>query len=455
MDRKKIIYIGIITIITVITSITYFSYAFFINKDEQHGKLNVTVGTLNYKIKSSYLSNNSISLSAYETKKFEIEITSLNSIESKYELYYIGTNVEVGYSNSSVNNPVGTIGANAKKKITVRITNLANANKTVTFKVVGGLIGNTLSKSEGNSIPSLASLCTIPINKIYAYDYYQVNGVGKPQTLTVACSGVYKLEVWGAQGGYSSVDTEDTRGGYGGYSVGEINLNKNRNLYIVVGGKGKPCNVYGNTTAGTTTCGDDGGYNGGGSTRQYVSNTFYGSGGGATHIATVTGELASLSTNQSAVLIVAGGGGGASRYYPNHEQYNSPGGDAGGYIGSIGAYTRLDRNVTCTGGTQLAAGTGSDTSGEGFGHGGNMTRYVGPGGGSGWYGGGTSEVISCGGSSYIGNNQLINKKMVCYNCTPNTNAATYTETNNCAQPVANENCSKKENGYAKITFIED
>ena len=55
MDRKKIIYLGLLLIVTVIVSVTYFSYAFFTQKDEQHGKLNIVAGTLDYKIESDDL----------------------------------------------------------------------------------------------------------------------------------------------------------------------------------------------------------------------------------------------------------------------------------------------------------------------------------------------------------------------------------------------------------------
>ena len=56
------------------------------------------------------------------------------------------------------------------------------------------------------------------------------------QTFTAPKSGTYKLEVWGAQGGiYSS----SLYGGYGGYSVGSIDLKSNINVYI-----NRFCNVY-------------------------------------------------------------------------------------------------------------------------------------------------------------------------------------------------------------------
>ena len=306
------------------------------------------------------------------------------------------------------------------------------------------------------------------IRTVNDFNYNGTTGKdGSIQTYIVPASGTYKLETWGAQGGYSKDNTDDTRGGYGGYSTGTLDLTEGQILYIAVGGQGSPCTTH--TTTGAQTCGDDGGYNGGGITRQYVSaTTYYGSGGGATHIATSNGLLNQLSSNSSSVIMVSGGGGGASRYEPSSIAYNVRGGDAGGKVGSQGTYTRIDRDKYCTGGNQTSAGTGSDTSGQGFGHGGNVASYVGPGGGSGWYGGGTSELYSCGGSGYL-KSTLSNKSMYCYNCEEDGDPDTHTistygettysnerDTTNCpngysSNPVSK--CAKAGNGYARITLI--
>ena len=42
--------------------------------------------------------------------------------------------------------------------------------------------------------------------------------------------------------------------------------------------------------------------------------------------------------------------------------------------------------------------------------------------------------------------------MVCYNCTTSTEEKTKTESNTCVNSTATENCSKLNNGYARITF---
>ena len=104
-----------------------------------------------------------------------------------------------------------------------------------------------------------------------------------------------QMQVWGAQGGsYSSTYS----GGKGGYAVGTLN-NPSGTLYVVVGGQG--------TSVSASTSGGSGGYNGGGAGGAGSSSSLgiAGSGGGgATHIATATGLLSSLSSNTSSVLQV-------------------------------------------------------------------------------------------------------------------------------------------------------
>lgn len=285
------------------------------------------------------------------------------------------------------------------------------------------------------------------------YGYYGlVDYSNQIQTKTITEPGYYKLETWGAQGGdsYIAGDT-NYRGGYGGYSTGIIKLEKATNLYVVIGGSGQRCVC--NTSQ--TCCGENGGFNGGGKSLQYTGgSTYYGSGGGATHIATIAGLLSELENNKDSIILVSGGGGGASNWQGAATAgYNHLGGDAGGISGMKGTYSRTDRNYTCTGGTQTAAGTGDHTTGNGFGLGAYAQALYGPGSGAGYYGGGDSETSSCGGSGYIGNPLLVNKSMYCYNCTTSSEESTKTFTTTCHSANATENCAKEGNGYAIITYI--
>ncbi len=258
------------------------------------------------------------------------------------------------------------------------------------------------------------------VKTVYEYDY-----TGNEQTFTVPLTGVYKLETWGAAGGSISL-----KGGNGAYSKGYISLNKDDILYVNVGG---------------TTNNGTGGYNGGGT----VTNNRYG-GGGATHIATKSGLLNKFENNQDDILIVSGGGGGEGNGYV--------GGSGGGISGVSG-----NGDEPGKAGTQTAGGTynGSCGGGKGtFGKGGSSSWYSESlgGGGSGYYGGSSGggdfdNGSGGGGSSYIANTRLINKIMYCYNCQTSNEYLTRTETTTCSEETPTENCAKKGNGYAKITFL--
>ena len=157
---------------------------------------------------------------------------------------------------------------------------------------------------------------------------------GSIQTFTVPQTGVYKLEVWGAQGQYSYSNSSSYQGGYGGYAVGSCYLNSGEQLYIVVGGQGNRGSGTNQTYAG--------GYNGGGVglTARDKSYAYASGGGGATHIATVSGLLSSLQNDKDKILIVAGGGAG--HWYINSEWKTLTPGSGGGYAGGIG----IGRNGT-------------------------------------------------------------------------------------------------------------
>ena len=256
---------------------------------------------------------------------------------------------------------------------------------------------------------------------------------GSEQTFTISKTGTYKLEVWGAQGGGSLAgDVSEEPAGYGAYSAGIVNLNKDDVLYIYVGGKGT------NASKGLNVAG---GYNGGGSgTWDNNDDEAAGGGGGATHIALRSGLLSTLEEYKDDILIVAGGGGGKS--------WRSGGGSGGGYIGGPAGG---GVSATQSTGYQFGQGQNATGTGDSDGHGG---------GGGGYWGGYESTVSSesgdfgGGGSGYIGNSILSSKAMYCYQCSESNDEDTKTISVTCADENPNANCAKKGNGYAKITFVE-
>ena len=209
-------------------------------------------------------------------------------------------------------------------------------------------------------------------------------------TYPINNTGYYKIEVWGAQGG----SAYGGKGGKGGYSAGNIYLEKGNTLYVFVGQEG-------GVSAGSPEW-IPGGCNGGGQGRA-CCDAKNASGGGATDVRLNNTRLIDR-------IIVAGGGGGAGHWWANiYGTQKGTGGAGGGLKGEDGKQTRLA--CPSRGGTQTAGGVSDcrKSTPGGFGTGGGITSrgqndgVPSCGGGGGWYGGSGSwhNYGAAGGSSYI------------------------------------------------------
>lgn len=329
---------------------------------------------------------------------------------------------------------------------------------TITFKYKDNVLSST------NSLVSYLNFKFKP--KTYDFNY-----VGNYEMFEPQIPGVYKLEVWGAQGGIARINDLVNIGGYGAYSVGNTILSVDEKLYVAVGGTGS--NHIGlvapDPPEELTIDITPGGFNGGG----YSVYSGRGSGGGATAIYKTLindGQLKNYKNNISDILIVAGGGGGGQVYNEtNGIDFSGIGGHAGGYIGGSGTLLSETAYGYGTGGTQTAGGgvvdikipqsAPSATYGS-FGEGASVKcsyrdLYIySSGGGGGFYGGGAVEHGPAGGGSgYIGNSLLSDKSMYCYNCEQSSemSSKTISVTDVSDLPVANH--AKIGNGYAKITYL--
>ena len=247
---------------------------------------------------------------------------------------------------------------------------------------------------------------------------------GDIRTLEIPKKGLYQLEVWGGHGGRGS-SSNTSVGGNGGYSKGYIELNVGDTLYIVSGG------------------GNNNRYNGGGLSTN--GTAYSGHGGGATHIANVTGTLVDIgSSNLDKIYIIAGGGGGGG------EKASKEGGTGGGVTGGNGSGTYYGGGGTqTTGGANPYFSSATHYTHGQFGVGGNAEQNpssganYGGGGGGGLYGGAggcwsgaTYQGGGGGGSGYIGGVPEITYK-----------GTTYT-------PVTTNGVNTGSNGYAIITLID-
>lgn len=216
---------------------------------------------------------------------------------------------------------------------------------------------------------------------------------GNVQTMNITQLGIYKLEVWGAEGGRGYYSGLGAYGGKGGYTTGNVNLTSGTNLYVFVGGVG--------SNASSTAAGP-GGYNGGGNGGPNATRAG-GGGGGATDIRVNGNSLYSRvivaggggggsGTTQGATVTVGGVGGGTSGgngTYSTNNIGNGYGGtsSSGGATGTYGSYTTAP-----TVGTWGIGGVGAGSASFGAG-----------GGGGGWYGGGGADYTGGGGggSGYV------------------------------------------------------
>ena len=374
------------------------------------------------------------SVISQDKKTITFNTNNLSKIGDKSTLTYEVTNNSNNYDAEVKITCVPSMGTTAKyTSIKNKLENDATVVKAK--ETLTGTLTVNLDKQSTEEV-SEEYTCKLEFNAVereelgyngpteWTFDY-----TGGEQTFIAPMSGTYKLETWGAQGG----SRNGYKGGYGGYSYGNIILKRSDEVYINVGGSGSNLN---------------GGYNGGGSRSNDSSSWVAGSGGGATHIATKSGTLTTFGNNKNNILIVSGGGGGSSM--STGGVFSANGGSGGGYVG-----VSIQKS---TGGSQTSGGL--DAKGvinSSFGKG--ASCYNEGAGGGGFYGGGSgshSEIgySGAGGSGYIGNTLLTEKSMYCYNCATSAEESTKTISTTCTSATPTANCAKQGNGYARITLIK-
>ena len=313
---------------------------------------------------------NSLTISKIDKIKPTATITTSNvifGVGAKIVLDDAESGVDLNNCKYVITNSAAKLGENVSSYTDGNLTAYSMEVKKV--KAAGTYYVHVLvTDNSGNKNEIVSS--SVVVDSVLNYAY-----TGSSQNVELL-PGKYKLEVWGAQGGYRS---SSSYGGKGGYSVGTITLTANTKLYAYFGGSGN--------TGGTS-----GGFNGGGKRDNYNG------GGGGTDFRIGTDSL-------YARVIVAGGGGsdGAT---------NKTGLYGGGTSGGSASqnYGNGGQGGTATSGGS-GYSSGSSTPGS-FGKGGQgyyrSSGYGGAGGG-GWYGGagsypdgsGDDDRGGGGGSGYV------------------------------------------------------
>jgi hypothetical protein len=238
------------------------------------------------------------------------------------------------------------------------------------------------------------------------------------QEWTVPQTGTYEIEVAGARGGNSLINSTEGSGGKGGWTKGRQNLTRNTVLKLIVG-----------------QAGQDGG----------SSPTYAGGGGGASWV---------LSSNLGILYAVAGGGGGCNAIQYVEPALGTDGGSSQANVSDTGGGN--DDNYFDNGGgagfggNGLGVGNGSVQSGGyspangamgGLGNRNWNGTYAREGGFGG--GGGNGAHSGGGGAGYAGGDA------VNYAVTPGSYGGT--TRNNMTSPTFSTHTG--QHGYIKITLI--
>ena len=262
--------------------------------------------------------------------------------------------------------------------------------------------GLTSTNVKG-AIDEIYTQCSTRIVMEYGY-------IGEQQTFIAPYTGIYKIQLWGAQGGLSknagTGNYTSTEENYGSYVSGEIRLNNNSKIYLYVGGAGI-CDAVSTCSNSSEDVNLNGGYNGGGNISSAGSISC--SGGGATDVRIISGSWDDESSLRSRIM-VAGGSGGLGGL-------GSLGGSAGGLLSYEGSYNSsvgghyktiqspADQTEGATTSNIRVNPFGYPNENGSFGKGGRGAGHYcgGSAGGGGWYGGAGSSNMGggSGGSSYI------------------------------------------------------
>ncbi len=202
--------------------------------------------------------------------------------------------------------------------------------------------------------PHKFEYCPYTVNEAFNYDY-----TGESQKFISACTGNYKIELWGANGAGS-------KGGKRAYTSGVIKLKQNDELYIYVGEEGKVSNSFNAIS-----------FNGN------INGVHY-SGGGSTDVRLKDSETWNNISSLTSRIMVASGGGGSS-------STTNAAGNGGAEEGFDASSSGAKGGARIIGQPQKSSTFGVVNS-----NGGENSSS-----GGGGYFTGESSTVSAGGSSYI------------------------------------------------------
>lgn len=152
MKTKKslVLYFSVVALLVILCYGLKTTFAFFV-ASEQGTATNIQVAKLTYKLESTDLENNALTLKPNEVKKINIVLTSEYDIATIYRLNYIG-NVNVEKASTSTDDVKNIIEPKASKSIDLVITNNTLEEQTIIFEADGGYVGNELANGNITNI---------------------------------------------------------------------------------------------------------------------------------------------------------------------------------------------------------------------------------------------------------------------------------------------------------------
>ena len=485
------------------------SIATFRSLDLQSGMVSGSTGTASVSMKHmmgviAITMNNSAANSIPDTWYYDrntayrkYETTQKNSAATRAAGYFAGTYLPC---------PLSADNPNTSEKYYYIVKKGTTPNATVKFisKIAqwDDLAWNSISTTAVGINSLYAGSRTAKgrnIGRVYYYvatDYNPANmpdhsGPSEsPYTYTLGVPGTYRMECWGAAGGYGWT-YDGSQYGRGAYTAGDITFtqaqyNSYSNLYVYVGGRGQSSHKKRCLTRA-------GGYNGGGTGEEdNDNNDSGGGGGGATDIRVTNGTWNDATSLRSRIMVAGGGGGGNDTQSGSSNNYANGMHGGGPNITSqkLGGWTNY-RTVTVNQ-KVVAADASNYWTATQFGVGQNAVRRISHhgdgGGGGGYYGGCRSTATdgawsgkAPGGSSFVsGHSECIavqsedtndpktgtglqnhysglvfsNIDIIRgYNTIPDPTQAAKTPLRSSTSGISNESLGHATDGYARITFF--
>ena len=332
-------------------------------------KIIVTSGSGNVKTYTITVTREKFKENEHTSKLSKLEVENYEeSITPEFHPLTNEYNIEIAKNEIGLNINAETFDSETEVKI--------KGNKYI--KNDSGTIIVTVTEPHSEDTIYKINYTKVELESEYDFEY-----TGGYQTFNPKLPGKYKIELWGASGG-TGVYSSQPIPGKGAYVQGIVNLQKNKEIYIYVGGKG--------ANSACATCTAQGGYNGGGlGNKSSDGDDSGGGGGGATDVRLLNSDNERESKSLSSrIMVASGGGGGHCTATTNYTDAMN-----GGTLEISG----LLPNWTTTW-TPVV----NQTRGGAFGYGldGANTSHAGAGGGGGYYGGyNKGGGRASGGSSYI------------------------------------------------------